>query len=49
MTVDEDTDKSIVGALSSSLIVILTDCDPLSVADPPETSVIETIASSFPS
>ena len=49
VTVDEDTDKSTVGALSFSTISSVTDCDPLSVADPPETPVIETIASSLPS
>ena len=39
-----------VGADSpASLIVIVTDCVPSSVADPPETPVIATIAVSFPS
>ena len=44
VTVDEDTDKSIVGADSFSVIVIVTDCVPSSVAAPPETPVIETAA-----
>ena len=38
-----------VGALSSSVIVIVSDCVPSSVADPPETPVIATIAVSLPS
>ena len=32
--------KVTVGALSFSEIVIVTDCEPLSVADPPETPEI---------
>ena len=36
-------------ALSLSLIVIVTDCDPLSVALPPETLLIARVAVSFPS
>ena len=38
-----------VGALSFSLIVIVTDCVPSSVASAPETLSIDTIAVSFPS
>ena len=38
-----------VGALSFSLIVMVTDWVPLSVAEPPETPEIETIPVSFPS
>ena len=38
-----------VGALSFSVIVIVTDCVPLSDASPPETDPIEIIAVSFPS
>ena len=38
-----------VGALSFSVIVIVTDCVPSSVADPPETVSIATIPVSFPS
>ena len=41
--------KVTVGADSFSVIVIVTDCVPSSVADPPETPVIATIAVSFPS
>ena len=37
-------DNVTVGALSFSSIVMVTDCDPLSVALPPETPVIETVA-----
>ena len=44
-----EVDSVTVGALSSSVIVIVSDCVPLSVADPPETPVIATIAVSFPS
>ena len=36
-----------VGADSFSVIVIVTDCDPLSLALPPETPSIEMIAVSF--
>ena len=39
----------IVGALSFSVIVIVTDCVPLSLALPPETPSIEMIAVSFSS
>ena len=38
-----------VGELSFSVIVIVTDCVPSSVADPPETVDIATIPVSFPS
>ena len=38
-----------VGALSFSVIVIVTDCDPFSVASPPDTLPIEIIAVSFSS
>ena len=38
-----------VGALSFSVIVIVTDCVPSSVADPPETVSIATIPVSLPS
>ena len=38
-----------VGVVSSSVIVIVTACVPSSVADPPLTPVIETVAVSFPS
>ena len=38
-----------VGADSSSEIVIVTDCDPLSVALPPETLLIAIVAVSSPS
>ena len=41
--------KATVGALSFSVIVIVTDCVPLSDAPPPETDPIEIIAVSFPS
>ena len=37
------------GVLSFSTIVIVTDCDPLSVASAPDTLDIEIIAVSFPS
>ena len=39
----------IVGELSFSVIVIVTDCDPLSAASAPETDEIEIIAVSLPS
>ena len=42
-------DNVTVGAPSLSVIVIVSDCVPSSVADPPETPVIATIAVSFPS
>ena len=38
-----------VGADSLSVIVIVFDCDPLSVALPPETLLIARVAVSFPS
>ena len=38
-----------VGALSFSVIVIVTDCEPLSAASAPETLSIATIPVSFPS
>ena len=38
-----------VGALSLSVIVIVFDCEPLSVALPPETLLIARMAVSFPS
>ena len=38
-----------VGAFSFSVIVIVTDCVPSSVADPPETIEIATIPVSLPS
>ena len=39
----------IVGELSFSVIVIVTDCDPLSAASAPETLEIEITAVSLPS
>ena len=42
-------DKLTTGAVSSSLIVIVTDCVPSSVAEPPETVDIATIPVSLPS
>ena len=39
----------IVGELSFSVIVIVTDCVPFSVAEPPETEDIATIPVSSPS
>ena len=44
-----EDDKVIVGELSFSVIVIVTDCVPSSVADPPETVAIATIPVSLPS
>ena len=45
-----EDDKVTVGALSLSLIVIVTSCGvPLSLAEPPETDDIATIPVSFPS
>ena len=41
--------KVTVGALSFSVIVIVTDCVPSSVAEPPETVAIATIPVSLPS
>jgi len=38
-----------VGELSFSVIVIVTDCDPLSAASAPDTPEIATIPVSFPS
>ena len=46
---EADVVKVIVGELSFSAIVIVTDCVPFSVADPPETVDIATIPVSFPS
>ena len=43
------TVKVTLPALSLSLIVIVTDCDPLSVALPPETLLIAIVAVSSPS
>ena len=43
------TVKVTLPALSLSVIVIVTDCDPLSVALPPETLLIAIVAVSFPS
>ena len=45
----ELTDKLTTGAVSFSLIVIVTDCVPSSVADPPDTEDIATIPVSLPS
>ena len=42
--VDAFEDNVTVGALSSLVIVNVTDCVPLSVAEPPDTLSIETIA-----
>ena len=48
--IDVALDESVtVGADSSSEIVIVTDCDPLSVALPPETLLIAIVAVSSPS
>ena len=45
-----DEDKVTVGALSLSVIVIVTSCGvPLSFAEPPETEEIATVAVSLPS
>ena len=44
-----DVARVIVGELSFSVIVIVTDCVPSSVAEPPETVDIATIPVSFPS
>ena len=41
--------RVIVGELSFSVIVMVTDCVPSSVAEPPETEDIATIPVSFPS
>ena len=41
--------KVTVGVVSSSVIVMVTACDPFSVADPPETVEIATIPVSLPS
>ena len=46
---DADDVSVIVGELSFSVIVIVTDCVPSSVAEPPETVSIATIPVSFPS
>ena len=40
-------DNVTVGALSLSVIVIVTDCDPLSVALPPETPLTAIVAVSL--
>ena len=44
-----DVARVTVGALSFSVIVIVTDCDPLSAASAPETLSIATIPVSLPS
>ena len=44
-----DVDNVTTGVLSFSRIVIVTDCDPLSVASAPDIVEIEIIAVSFPS
>ena len=41
--------RVIVGELSFSVIVMVTDCEPLSAASAPETLSIATIPVSFPS
>ena len=41
--------KVTVGAVSLSVIVIVSDCVPLSVASPPDTPVMAMIAVSLPS
>ena len=46
---DADVESVTVGALSFSLIVIVTDWFPSSVAEPPETVSIATIPVSLPS
>ena len=46
---DAEDVRVIVGELSFSLIVIVTDCVPSSVAEPPETVAIATIPVSLPS
>ena len=46
---EADDVRVIVGALSFSVIVIVTDCVPSSVADPPETLEIAAIPVSLPS
>ena len=46
---DAEEDNVTVGALSFSVIVIVTDCVPSSVAEPPETVDIATIPVSLPS
>ena len=46
---EADVARVIVGELSFSVIVMVTDCVPSSVADPPETVDIATIPVSFPS
>jgi hypothetical protein len=47
--VDADVARVTVGALSSSVTVIVTDCVPLSVASAPLTLSIDIIAVSLPS
>ena len=44
-----EVDNVTVGALSFSVMVMVTDCVPSSVADPPETVDMATIPVSFPS
>ena len=46
---DADDVRVIVGELSFSVIVIVTDCVPSSAASAPETPVIETTGDSLPS
>ena len=46
---EADVERVTVGVLSFSVIVIVTDCVPSSVAEPPETVDIATIPVSFPS
>ena len=45
---DADDVNVTVGALSFSVIVIVTDCEPLSAASAPETEDMEITAVSFP-
>ena len=46
---EADVARVIVGELSFSVMVMVTDCVPSSVADPPETVDIATIPVSLPS
>ena len=46
---EADDVRVIVGELSFSVIVIVTDCVPSSVAEPPDTVEIATTPVSFPS
>ena len=48
-TDDVDEAKVIVGADSFSVMIIDTDCEPLSVAPPPDTDDIDIVAVSSPS